>query len=513
MDEETTTLDPQPFARARPSKVLIAPEGTFETVQESPLVSSARKRAYRGHFTMAGGPTVQAFAVFFSPDEPVSFARELASLERNHMLGVGPKILCLCEGLERFRDAGGIEGDMVTCPVIVEEDVGISLNRALFNGAAIPGTLEHPEWEAPLSELESATRSLENDKIRFDLIVQLFNLHEAGYYHRDVRDSNVCVRRYGPNPQDIRAVLIDHELETDYAGTDVPAVAKGLQHTLFERIPREIDDKAHVEPPTSLVRDLAYLATLEFELQSGKPADRAHASDFRDEAVVNRSLFGYSGEGRPIVHRITLQDDIVPLAKRLGLAPVDADSFFDPRLLDQIRASIKHGGFVDACDLAEIESWHFEMDEAPVERIAREVLYPRWFAECVRNGRTPEYESFDAQPELLKESTRDQVRDIVSKIAALGYRILPAAQVKEENRVASFSPEEIEYLAFLEHRRWVEERVDNGWIYGVPRDDERRIHPYLIPYDDLPDDIKEYDRAFARTIVEILDSAGLTVTR
>lgn len=523
MDEETSTFDSLPYAEACSSKVLVVPEGTFQAMREAPFVSSDRKHAYRGQFEMADGPSVQAIAVFFSPNEPVSFARELASLDRNHLLGVGPKLLCTCEGRERFRyqgeagsataEAAAMKDVMVSCPVIIEEDVGISLSRALFSGAPVPGTLDHPEWEAPLAEVGSDARSVENDKIRLDLLVQLFSLHESGYYHRDVRDSNVCVRRHGPNPQDIRAVLIDHELETDYAGTEIPAVAKGLQHVLFERIPHEICDRARTEPPTSLVRDLGYLAALELELAGGKPFERACAADFRTGDSDDRPLFTYSDDGQPVVHRISLQDDIVPLGRKLGLASVDADNFLDPRLLERVRSSIKHGGFVDARDLAEIESWHFEMGETPVDRIALEVLYPMWLAECERNGRTPEYESFDAQPELLKESTRNQVRDIFTKVAALGYRVLPKEQVKEGNRVESFSSEEIEYLAFLEHRRWVQERADNGWIYGVPRNDERRIHPYLVAYDDLPDDIREYDRAFARTIIEILDSAGLAVTR
>ena len=43
----------------------------------------------------------------------------------------------------------------------------------------------------------------------------------------------------------------------------------------------------------------------------------------------------------------------------------------------------------------------------------------------------------------------------------------------------------MEYLAYLEHRRWVEERLRNGWTWGEKRDDVRRTHPDLVPYDEL----------------------------
>lgn len=80
-------------------------------------------------------------------------------------------------------------------------------------------------------------------------------------------------------------------------------------------------------------------------------------------------------------------------------------------------------------------------------------------------------------------------------------------------RVAEFTPEEIEELAFLEHRRWCNERLRCGLIAGSPRDDERRIHPDLVPYDELSEQSREYDRVAVRTIMRILEQAGFAVVR
>lgn len=48
---------------------------------------------------------------------------------------------------------------------------------------------------------------------------------------------------------------------------------------------------------------------------------------------------------------------------------------------------------------------------------------------------------------------------------------------------------------------------------GSPRDDERRIHPDLVPYDLLSEQSREYDRVAARTVLAILERAGFAVVR
>lgn len=62
-------------------------------------------------------------------------------------------------------------------------------------------------------------------------------------------------------------------------------------------------------------------------------------------------------------------------------------------------------------------------------------------------------------------------------------------------------PEELgaltERLAENAHDLWAEQRLAQGWSYGPQRDDEQKQHPCLVPYDQLPDSEKEYDRVAA----------------
>jgi hypothetical protein len=59
----------------------------------------------------------------------------------------------------------------------------------------------------------------------------------------------------------------------------------------------------------------------------------------------------------------------------------------------------------------------------------------------------------------------------------------------------------IEKLAENAHDHWARKRIDEGRHYGKERNDTARTHPDLIPYEELPESEKEYDR---KTVVEVL---------
>lgn len=61
------------------------------------------------------------------------------------------------------------------------------------------------------------------------------------------------------------------------------------------------------------------------------------------------------------------------------------------------------------------------------------------------------------------------------------------------------------------HEVWAEKRQAEGWRYGPRRDDERKEHPCLVPYDELPEEEREYDRATARTVIEALQAEGYEI--
>ena len=68
-------------------------------------------------------------------------------------------------------------------------------------------------------------------------------------------------------------------------------------------------------------------------------------------------------------------------------------------------------------------------------------------------------------------------------------------------------------LAELEHERWCRERTAEGWTAGPTRDDERKVTPYLVDWDQLPEDVKDYDRNAVRALPELLTFAGYEIVR
>jgi hypothetical protein len=67
----------------------------------------------------------------------------------------------------------------------------------------------------------------------------------------------------------------------------------------------------------------------------------------------------------------------------------------------------------------------------------------------------------------------------------------------------------VEALAVFEHDDWVKERTLSGWVYGETKDAEKKISPYLVPYEELSEEIKELDRDTIRNLPELLDMIGM----
>lgn len=51
-----------------------------------------------------------------------------------------------------------------------------------------------------------------------------------------------------------------------------------------------------------------------------------------------------------------------------------------------------------------------------------------------------------------------------------------------------------EQMAENVHEIWAATRIEQGWIYGPERNDSLKHHPCLVPYSELPESEKVYDR-------------------
>ncbi|GMW02386.1 MAG: hypothetical protein AMXMBFR84_35220 [Candidatus Hydrogenedentota bacterium] len=70
-----------------------------------------------------------------------------------------------------------------------------------------------------------------------------------------------------------------------------------------------------------------------------------------------------------------------------------------------------------------------------------------------------------------------------------------------------------ELLAENAHEHWAKQRLSDGWRYGPTRDDAKKEHPCLIPYGDLPDSEKTYDRKMAIETLKVILALGYRIAK
>lgn len=70
-----------------------------------------------------------------------------------------------------------------------------------------------------------------------------------------------------------------------------------------------------------------------------------------------------------------------------------------------------------------------------------------------------------------------------------------------------------EAIAENAHEIWAEARRSEGWRFGPTRNDVRKEHPDMIPYYELPEGEKYYDRAMALNTIRLVKKLGFNIGR
>ena len=63
------------------------------------------------------------------------------------------------------------------------------------------------------------------------------------------------------------------------------------------------------------------------------------------------------------------------------------------------------------------------------------------------------------------------------------------------------------------HEVWAESRIAQGWSYGEERNDTLKHHPCLVPYEELPEVEKAYDRDTALGTLKLISKLGFKITK
>src|SRR5690606_27630274 len=103
-------------------------------------------------------------------------------------------------------------------------------------------------------------------------------------------------------------------------------------------------------------------------------------------------------------------------------------------------------------------------------------------------------QSWDSLNEQAKDANRAQADHIAYKLAMCGKLVATHEPGARMQATWSFTADEVEMLAQVEHTRWMAQRYLAGWRYGAQRDDRRRLHPSLVDWAMLQEAAKQKDR-------------------
>jgi class 3 adenylate cyclase/tetratricopeptide (TPR) repeat protein len=147
-----------------------------------------------------------------------------------------------------------------------------------------------------------------------------------------------------------------------------------------------------------------------------------------------------------------------------------------------------------------------------VEELAK-TSHERYCIEAKARGETPltnrAMRPWEELPEDLKDANRAQVADIPNKLRLIGYELASSHGLHPAK--IDLSDAQIEELAIREHYRWMNDRVRHGWTYGPRRDDARKYHPLLIPWEELSEPEREKDRDTIRHLPRLIEKTGFRV--
>lgn len=70
----------------------------------------------------------------------------------------------------------------------------------------------------------------------------------------------------------------------------------------------------------------------------------------------------------------------------------------------------------------------------------------------------------------------------------------------------------VEKMAKNVHDVWAQSRISQGWTYGPERNDALKHHPCLVPYEELPEIERAYDRDTAIGTLKLICKLGFEIT-
>lgn len=129
-----------------------------------------------------------------------------------------------------------------------------------------------------------------------------------------------------------------------------------------------------------------------------------------------------------------------------------------------------------------------------------------------RDPEKSSHKEWELLPVDFKNQNREQADHIYVKLRALGCKAVSFNSPEPEFKIDRKS-EMFEILSEMEHNRWMAHMYLSGWQFGETRNDKRKIHTDLIPYPDLSEQVKDWDRNAIENIPKLLSLVNLKIVK
>jgi len=115
--------------------------------------------------------------------------------------------------------------------------------------------------------------------------------------------------------------------------------------------------------------------------------------------------------------------------------------------------------------------------------------------------------------ESIREDNRKFAEGIADKLTVTGCILVPMPLPDPDEPRFEFTAEEVERLARQEHERWMQAKEVDGWRFGTPRHDDRRIHDELVEWERLDETGRDRDRSAVQALPLMLELTGFRIQR
>jgi len=154
-------------------------------------------------------------------------------------------------------------------------------------------------------------------------------------------------------------------------------------------------------------------------------------------------------------------------------------------------------------------NWVRDSEWRKIWEPAGRIVHAKYVGTQTKGAQQPHLLPWDNLAEGIRFSNLHQAAYSVEILRKCGFRVDAAASGASVN----FTDEEIERMAEMEHGRWNAERLRQGWRWGQQKDMAGKISPCIVPWSELPESIREWDRSAVAEWPVVLEEAGFRISR